>query len=200
MSAPEISSLRSGAGSFRHAMRQIPWPIVIVTATDGRIRRGMTVSSFTSVSLEPELVSFCVRRPSRMHVVMERAQRFAVHALAGESVALYRRFAAPGLTGEQQFAGLAYSLEWGVPILHDAPVVLLADVLERIAAGDHSIIIGRVSGVREASCGFQPVVYHQGEYRMVSGDRRSCAPAVMNASRTRTIPFDDSLVVTHETT
>src|ERR1700678_1970012 len=93
MSEPDTSTVIDG-GHFRRVLGQYPTGVCVITATgpDGR-PVGMTVGSFTSVSLDPPLVAFLPRKGSRVFATIAQAERFAVNILAGDQVALCRHFA-----------------------------------------------------------------------------------------------------------
>ena len=82
------------SGHFRRVLGHYPTGVCVVTAIgpDGR-PVGMTVGSFTSVSLDPPLVAFLPTKTSRVFATIAKSGRFAVNVLAGDQVALCRRFA-----------------------------------------------------------------------------------------------------------
>ena len=90
--------------ALREAMRRIVSPVVVVTVESDEVLRGATIGSFTSVSLEPPLVSFNVTRETALHRALVRAERYAVHLLAAEHADLAAHFAIPDLDGEAQLA------------------------------------------------------------------------------------------------
>jgi flavin reductase (DIM6/NTAB) family NADH-FMN oxidoreductase RutF len=81
--------------AFRAVMRRVPSPVVVVTAQGPREARGITIGSFTSLALDPPLVSFNVGCGARMHEVMEACDRFAVHVLGEEQTHLPNRCPSP---------------------------------------------------------------------------------------------------------
>ncbi len=93
---------------LRHVMRHVPSPVTVVTAAGAGERRGITIGSFTSVSLEPPLISLNVAREAQMHPVLAAASHFAVHVLREDQAHLARRFSLPDLTSADQFEGVAF--------------------------------------------------------------------------------------------
>src|SRR5687768_8762445 len=90
--------------ALRKAMRRVASPVVVVTAEPrGGGPRGATIGSFTSVALDPPLVSFNVTHGTRLHATLSAADRFAVHLLAFDQAAAAAHFADPDLEGERQF-------------------------------------------------------------------------------------------------
>jgi flavin reductase (DIM6/NTAB) family NADH-FMN oxidoreductase RutF len=151
-------------------MRRVPSPVVVVTARGEDEARGITIGSFTSVALDPPLVSFNVGRASRMHEVMETCSRFVVHVLSEEQVHLAKRFAVPGLTGEEQFEAVSHGRgEDGTPLLDDVTARLYCRPHDSILAGDHTLYVGLVVDV-ERPLDQGAVLYYQSTYRGVGSE------------------------------
>ena len=158
---------------FRAAMRRVPSPVVVVTAAGETEARGITIGSFTSVALEPPLVSFNVGRDSRMYRVMETCSRFAVNVLGEGQAHLAKRFAVPGITGPEQFEDVPHSRDvYGTPLLDGVTARLQCTPHDAVTAGDHIVYVGLVVGVDE-----QPddgaVLYYKSSYRGVGSELRS---------------------------
>lgn len=153
---------------LRAAMRRVPSPVTVVTATDGRELRGITIGSFTSVSLAPPLISFNVAHASRMHALLTtRAERFAVHILSEEQAHLSDHFAVPNRTGDEQFAGLGFRRDaYGTPLLDDVLAIFHCARYAVYPAGDHSLLIGEVLKVERRAEG-APLLYFDRTYRNV---------------------------------
>lgn len=131
-----------------NVMRQIPFPVTIVTASNGTSARGITIGSFTSLSMEPPLISFNVEKESQMHEVLQESSSFVVQIPHADQQELCTRFALPDQSDEEQFDGLAYRLsEKGVPVLDDVVAVLECTPYKQVEAGDHTLIIGKVERV-----------------------------------------------------
>ena len=153
--------------AFRLAMRRVPAVVTIVTAARGEEVRGITIGSFTSVALDPPLISFNVRKESRMHGIITTASHFAVHLISQQQTHLCQHFATPDQTSAQQFSTVGYRLNaLGVPILDDALTILCCAHHDLFEAGDHSIILGRVVEIDEANEG-EPVLYYNRTYRSI---------------------------------
>lgn len=85
------------AADLRALMRNLAQPVVVVTGRDQQGRpRGMTISSFTSVSLAPALVLFCPSRRSGTWRAIAPIGRFAINVLAADQADVAARFAQPG--------------------------------------------------------------------------------------------------------
>jgi flavin reductase (DIM6/NTAB) family NADH-FMN oxidoreductase RutF len=150
------------ASQFRAALRRHANGVVVVTAaTDGQVV-GLTVTSLVSLSLDPPLVCFGVATRASAYGVLSACRTFEVNFLGAGQEAIAVRFATRGV---DRFAP---PTRWarratGEPILLDAPAHLRCEVEQRLPAGDHVLIIGRVleSGVRRPHT---PLIYHEGRY------------------------------------
>ncbi|MER7002039.1 flavin reductase family protein [Dactylosporangium sp. NPDC000555] len=149
------------ADLFRSLLRRHAAGVVVIT-TGGQTRpAGFTATSFTSVSLDPPLVSFCLDRRSSSWPALEQASHVGVHVLTESQEELARRFATSGI---DRFAA---PLRWrsgphDVPVLEGALAVLVCRVAERVHAGDHAIVLAEpIQG--EHSDG-APLLYHNGRY------------------------------------
>ena len=155
--------------ALRRVMRQVPSPVSVVTASDGNGEiRGITIGSFTSASLQPPLLSFNISRDAGMYDLLTRADHFALHVLHEGQAHLSDRFAIPDMTGAEQFHALEYTTDaHGAPVLAGAMAVFLCLRHAVYDAGDHSIVLGLVTDIREAGAGRRPLVYFDRSYRRV---------------------------------
>ena len=152
---------------FKAIMRNVPMPVTIVTVAGEHGSRGITIGSFTSASLDPCLISFNIKRTSRIHEMIIDATWFAVHLLSTEHAHLSRHFALSDLTPSEQFSGVAYHAgASGTPILDDAFAVILCRLHSVFEAGDHSIILGEVVEVSGTET-YAPMVYLNRAYRRI---------------------------------
>lgn len=146
---------------FRALMRAVAEPVVVITGRLGDASpAGMTVSSFSAVSLAPPLVLFCAGRSSATWAGMAPSGRFAVNVLGEQDAALARQFASPG----DRFAGVAHNLAPdGSPALPEALSTLLCTVAAVHPAGDHDIVVGHVRAARSGRPR-PPLAYHAGRF------------------------------------
>ncbi|MBT8162395.1 MULTISPECIES: flavin reductase family protein [Arthrobacter] len=128
---------------LRQAMRHWASGIAVITAGPEPLTRiGLVSNSFTSVSLEPPLVSWCVDRNSSSFEAWCRTPSFSIHILDEEDVHLVPRFAAKGT---DKFAGLTtHATAVGTPALEAGCVRLDCRAWKTYDGGDHVIIIGEV--------------------------------------------------------
>ncbi len=150
---------------FRTVMRHQASTVAVVTVP-GTPPAGFTATSFTSVSLRPPMVSFCLDRASSSWPALLHADHVAVHLLRHDQHGLARRFATSGI---DRFAA---PTTWrrgpfGVPILDDTLAWLLCEVVSLVPAGDHTLVLAAPTHA-DHDAGGLPLVYHQGQYREVS--------------------------------
>lgn len=153
------------ADDLRNAMRQWASGVTVVTAKYQGVRHGMTVSSFTSLSLEPPLVLVSLERGSRTHALVEQSGFFAVTILCSDQRAVSERFAGGVPDGHDRFAGLqTFTLASGTPLLADGLSFFDCKVVSTYQAGTHTVFIGEVLAVREASSGV-PLLHYNRAYK-----------------------------------
>ncbi|GAA4232354.1 flavin reductase family protein [Actinomadura meridiana] len=129
------SSMRAVMGNFATGVT-----VVSTSTPDGPA--GVTINSFTSVSLEPPLVLFCIGRASRTWPAIERTGRFAASFLTGEQESVARRFCASGV---DRFAGQdLVTASTGAPILARAAGFVDCRIDRVLDGGDHRVVLGRV--------------------------------------------------------
>ncbi|MBM9461174.1 flavin reductase family protein [Nocardioides sp. zg-536] len=152
--------------TFRRVCGQFPTGVTAVTAvTDTGEVAALTVNSFTSVSLEPAKVLFCLATSSSSFDRLQRARRIAVHILAQDQEDVARRFATSGLSGEEKLEGV----EWtagpdGVPIIPDTPAILAGTTDEAITSGDHVIFVLDVDHVHLKPGPVPALSFYQGRF------------------------------------
>ncbi len=142
---------------FKAALSRWTSGVTIVTAA-GPV--GMTVSAFSSVSLDPPLVLVSLARAATMHAPVVAADGFAVHILEDDQPELSTRFASP----VDRFDGLDHGIgPFGAPLLHGGVARLVCHKHAVADGGDHTILIGRVVQV-DVRAG-KPLLYYRGRYR-----------------------------------
>ena len=146
--------------TLREVMRTFPQGVAVVTAAGSEGPRGITVSSFLSLSLDPPRVLVSINKDSRAHEAIERG-RFAVNILAEDQGAVSDHFAQPKLTSEEQFRGIA--VEGELPKLSGCLSYLECRVVERVSASDHTMFIGEVERAELGREG-NPLVFFSRQY------------------------------------
>jgi len=160
---PEVSGL--DPATLRRVFGAYPTGVTALAALVGGVPVGMTANSFTSVSLDPPLVSVCVSRTSRTWPVLRRAARLGVSVLSHEQEETSRSLAAPGA---DRFAGLAWhSSRDGAVLLKGVSAWLDCSVEREIRAGDHKIVLLRVHRLG-TDPEVAPLVFHGSRYRRLA--------------------------------
>ncbi|HEX7072283.1 MAG TPA: flavin reductase family protein [Rhodothermales bacterium] len=152
---------------LRSVMRHVPSPVTVVTAADAQERRGITIGSFASTSLDPPLISFNVSRNAQIFPLMERVDRFAVHVLSEDQARIGNQFSLPDVPAEEQFTGIEFLTDThGVPILSGAVSVISCRKHSVLDAGDHIIVLGEVTRI-DVEPARRPVVYYDRNYHTI---------------------------------
>ena len=150
---------------FRRVLGQFATGVTIITTRgkDGA-PAGVTVNSFTSVSLNPPLVLWCLAHNSQNLLAFRKASHFAVNILAADQHALSHKFAA---SIPDKFDGVDYEEgRAGVPLLKGVTARLICRKIRRLVGGDHDIFLGRVEEYMRADG--KPLVFHSGRYHIVT--------------------------------
>ncbi|WP_432988231.1 flavin reductase family protein [Dactylosporangium sp. CA-233914] len=153
------------AGLFRRVLRRHAAAVVVVTAPGPT---GFTATSFTSVSLDPPLVSFCVATAGSAWPNVSTAPALAVHVLTAAQEPVARVFATGGIdrfAAYESRGGTWHESPDGVPLLHDPLAVLVCHPVNQIEAGDHIIVVASpVHAEHHDDAEATPLVYHEGRY------------------------------------
>ncbi len=149
------------ASSFRRALGQFASGVTVVTTRDASGQpRGLTVSSFCSVSLHPPLVLVCIDHRADTNLGMRESGLFAVSVLREDQVAVSRRFAA---SEEDKFEGFAFTEgRLRLPLVPGAVAHLQCRVRSFHDEGDHAVWVGEVLSL--ATHPGSPLLYHRGGY------------------------------------
>jgi 3-hydroxy-9,10-secoandrosta-1,3,5(10)-triene-9,17-dione monooxygenase reductase component len=168
-----VISLAGGAGPgwpaetqahFRRIMGHLPTGVVVVTALHGGLPAGLTVGSFTSVSLDPPLVSFTVDRTSRSWPSIEAAGAFCANLLADDQVDLCRVFSSKAVA---KFRGVPWRPAGsGAPIIEGVLAWIDCDIERVLEAGDHQLVIGLVRAL-DVQRPVRPLLFFRGGYGSV---------------------------------
>ncbi|WP_406851566.1 flavin reductase family protein [Brevundimonas sp. BH3] len=145
--------------AYRRALGGFATGVCVVTAhtKDGPL--GITVNSFTSVSLDPPLVLWCMDIKSERHDAFAGAERFAVHMLPVEDKEMSDRFAwGIARLSEDEFE----TANPEPPYLRNAVTRLDCDMHQQIIMGDHLVIVGHVRGF--ATRPGDALTYFRGKY------------------------------------
>jgi len=153
-----------GADEFRAVMRLVPAPVAVVTVAVGAQRVGLTVASFVSLSLEPPLVGFAIRRDAALHELLREARELAVSVLAAGQERLAQHFArgVPPIALWERIP-LREAAE-GPPQLEGAAVWLRCRLTDELPTGDHTFFVATVEEAEPGPPHVRPLVFHGQAY------------------------------------
>jgi flavin reductase len=165
--AADASAFRQGMGSFATGVT-----VVTVACDDGNMH-GMTVNSFSSVSLDPMLVLVCLNEASRGVGLIERAGAFAVNVLSAGQQDLSRWFANRHRpSGPAMFDGVPFEPgATGCPVLAGATASFDCLLRQWHHAGDHLIVLGEVVALVHRPR-LEPLIFHSGTYKSLEREPR----------------------------
>ena len=169
------------SGRFRHVLGHFATGVAIITAAgpDGPV--GMSVSSFTSVSLEPPLVAFLPDKSSTSWPAIRAAGAFCVNILSSGQERLCAQFAR---RGGEKFAGVSWrAAPSGAPVLDGVMAWIDCELTQTFESGDHYIAIGRVRQLDAAEMA-APLVFFQGGYQQLEIPAASAPAADGKPGRT----------------
>lgn len=153
------------SAAFKQSMRHWTTGIAIFAAEYNGIRHGMTVSSFTSVTLDPPMVMASIQKGTRTHVLVEASGNFSVTLLAEDQQEISERFAGRNTEQEDRFAGLeTVALLTGAPLIVGGLAYFDCKVQKRIDLKSHTIFLGDVLAVQDCNHK-QPLAYYNRLYR-----------------------------------
>jgi len=141
-------------------MARVASGVVVVTARVDDGDHAMTANSFTSVSLDPQLVLFCVQQDSRFHEAIHASSKWVVNLLTADQAAAARWFAERGRPLDGQMDLVEYTRdEDGIAVLTGS-IGHLGCTTEAIhPGGDHSIVVGRVRRIVHENLQAPPLLY-----------------------------------------
>ncbi|MEP0944506.1 MAG: flavin reductase family protein [Rhizobiaceae bacterium] len=153
----DYRALRNAFGSFATG-------VTIITArgegSDNNITVGLTANSFSSVSLNPALVSWSLASHAPSLSIFQNCTHYAIHVLRDEQKHLAERFAQ---SRDDKFNGLGLKDGLGgAPILADSLAVFQCQNAHRYTGGDHIIFLGQVEKF-DCNAG-RPLVFHAGKF------------------------------------
>lgn len=144
---------------FRNAMGSFATGVTVITTENNSEIHGMTANAFMSISLNPKLVAISIGENARMLEHIKESNKFAVNILSADQ-----------LDDSKQFAGQmkeAHEVDFvtfkGLPTINNSLAVVTCDVQSQVVAGDHTVFIGHVTGVKLESA--DPLLFSQGKYR-----------------------------------
>ncbi|MEU6643572.1 flavin reductase family protein [Saccharomonospora sp. NPDC046836] len=161
----ELPPLAGEKDALREAFGCFPSGVTAVCALIGGVPTGMAASSFTSVSVDPPLVSVCVQNTSTTWPKLRPRARLGVSVLAEGHDAQCRSLSRK--EGDR-FAGVSWAATAGGAVyIHGATAWLDCSIEREVPAGDHSIALLRIHGLR-ANPGAAPLIFHGSRFRTLA--------------------------------
>ncbi len=160
-SQPDIAEI---GREYRHALGRFPTGVAFVSARTAEGEPvGMLINSFTSVSLTPPMVLWCLGHTSRSRSAFATASTFAVSVLSEDQRGLLSTLGGPL---EQRFRNVPIRNGLGgAPVIEAAAAVFECSIVTVTRAGDHDVFLGRVERFERNEC--HPLVYLAGQYGRV---------------------------------
>ena len=157
-----MSSTELSPSSLREAFGHFPTGVIAIAAEVDGVRVGLAASTFVPVSLDPPLVSFCVQNTSTTWPKLVDLPSLGISVLGEAHDAAARTLAAK--TGDR-FAGLeTVSRDSGAVFIEGTSVWLESSIEQQVPAGDHTIVVLRVSQIT-VHPDVAPIVFHRSTFR-----------------------------------
>lgn len=155
------------ADTFRSVLGRFASGVTIITARDAGGRdHGMTVSAFTSLSLEPPLVLVCIDHDASMLPLLRTRPPIGISILSADQEMYSRRFASEE---DDRFDGIAFTRGTsGVALLDASLAHMECTLLEHHQAGDHTIFVARIDQATPHTTDGRPLLYYRGGYAQLS--------------------------------
>ena len=146
---------------FRLALSHFASTVTVVTTElESGHPAGITVTAFSSLSLEPPLILVCIDHSARIHDRLPKGSHFAVNMLEESQEVISRRFAS---SRTDPFEGLDFDRSaHGCPLLRDVLATLECRVVDRLPGGDHTIVVGKVLAMDVSDR--KPLLYFRSGY------------------------------------
>jgi flavin reductase (DIM6/NTAB) family NADH-FMN oxidoreductase RutF len=163
--------------TFRQTVGQFATGVTVIALDVEGTTRAMTANSFTSLSLDPPLVLFCVGKRSKAGQRVHASSGFSINILAEGQRDISTYFAGAWKGGPPPPFSF---MEWkGGPRLEGSVAALGCEVEAIHEGGDHWIVVGRVLALHRAEPARRPLVYYQGAYAALGEERDliSAAPS-----------------------
>jgi flavin reductase (DIM6/NTAB) family NADH-FMN oxidoreductase RutF len=157
--------------AMRQAMRQWATGVTVVSSFHAGVRHGMTVSSFTSISLQPPLVLVSLSKDARTHDLVQRSGAFGVTMLDQTQSEISDRFAGRTTEDQDRFIDLdTFVLDTGAPFLVGGLSYLDCLVIASQDIGDHTIFVAQVIALQIGADGAPLIYYDRSYHRLMSED------------------------------
>ncbi|HEX8627613.1 MAG TPA: flavin reductase family protein [Catenuloplanes sp.] len=163
---------------FRQVLGHFCTGVTVVTSVDAAGPVGFACQAFAALSLDPPLVLFCPTSTSATWRRIEPTGRFCVNVLAEDQRDLSRIF---GTRGADKFAGVAWAPSpGGAPVLDGALTWVDCRIEAAHRAGDHHVVVGRVTNLGPVRDDARPLLFYRGRYGGLADTSRFDPPEVVD--------------------
>ncbi len=154
---------------FRAVLAHLPTGVAAITAwtDDGPV--GMAANSVASVSLDPPLVLFCPAKSSSTWPQIRATSRFCINVMAAHHEDVTLRFA---MRDVDRFAAIAHDHRAAGPAVSDAAAWIECQIQDEHDAGDHTIVVAKVTALEAAADAVDPLVFFRGGYGSFAAPER----------------------------
>ncbi len=172
------------SADFRNAMRSLAGGVSVISVGRGKDITGMTVTSVSSLSVDPPTLIVSVNRNSSSYPVLKRYGVFGVSILTASQIDIADRFSGRGgLKGADRFAGAQWiTRASGVPLLADALSAIDCEVEDIVERHSHAIVVGRALETIGSGHG-SALAYWDGRYVAIDRHGADANPAALHAIR-----------------
>jgi flavin reductase (DIM6/NTAB) family NADH-FMN oxidoreductase RutF len=152
---------------FKKSLGRFASGVTLITYRDESFLSGITVSSFTSLSLDPPLILFNIHKTSSSHDKLLASKGFAVHILSSEQESISNQFSSPKTDRNEILKSLNPKYIEDIPVLESSLSYLVCSNHKTYEGGDHTIFVGLVnhSHTNEDK---SPLLYYNKGYRKFS--------------------------------
>ncbi|KAI8905112.1 flavin reductase like domain-containing protein [Gorgonomyces haynaldii] len=152
---------------LRQLMRNVPSPVIVVTFPTLNGHKGITCSSFTSVSLEPPIVSFALQKRSSS---LEHLEQFGINVLSNMQVTVSSHFAS--YKTQTDFTKIPHYFDSNIPLLQYSLGSMICSLDKTVDVGDHRVVFAKMDKYLESlgsinNDQLKPLLYYQSGYRSV---------------------------------
>ena len=152
---------------FKKSLGRFASGVTVITYKDQNSYGGITVSSFSSLSMDPPLVLFSINKQYSSHTRLLESQNYAIHILSLEQETLSNNFASSKIDKNELILSLQPKIREGIPLLPSAVSILFCENYKNYEGGDHTIFLGKVVHI-EIDESKEPLLYYNKGYRTIS--------------------------------
>ena len=152
---------------FKQVLGRFCSGVTILTFKNATGIHGLTVTAFSSLSLDPPLILCCIKKGGNSYDGLSGSEHFTVNILSDKQKDLALRFANSELDSSARFAGCEYqTLKHGIPCFNDNLAHILCHKSKEYDGGDHAIFIGQVEEVHFSEA-HRPLLYFSKKFHQV---------------------------------